>query len=460
MATRNRDDFTQKTVLEIAKRAGWLCSFPGCRRSTVGATADDNNKAINVGTASHICAAARGGPRYDEKMPPAERRATTNGIWMCRDHGTAIDSTDSKFTVDELRMWKREAEDDARRRVLYGEGIPQGAVKKTDAGERLKIAAAADLEVFRRTAKWPSSSVPLTLQVQGFEEAVTTRALASAVTSLEDLILVAPPGMGKTSTLFQVAESMLADAKGTPVFVSLGDWATEDLDFLSSILRRPAFHEISEADFRQVAGQPGVALLLDGWNELDSNSRTRARVQIETLKAQLPELGVMVATRKQTMDVPLEGLVVELLPLNEAQQMEIATSVKSEEGEKIVDRAWRTPHVRQLITTPLYLTALLSLPEGAEFPTTKEEILRGFVAAHEGNHANAEALQAVVEGFQLQYLEGLAVFGARNAQPSIPDSQARRSTSETSAVLVNDGQIAARPGPADVLGVLGGLFAN
>lgn len=454
MATRNRDDFTQKTVLEIAKRAGWLCSFPGCRRSTVGATADDNNKAINVGTASHICAAARGGPRYDEKMPSAERRATTNGIWMCRDHGTAIDSTDSKFTVDELRMWKREAEDDSRRRVLYGEGIPQGAVKKTGAGERLKVAAAADLEVFRRTAKWPSSSVPLTLQVQGFEEAVTTSALASAVTSLEDLILVAPPGMGKTSTLFQVAESMLADAKGTPVFVSLGDWATEDLDFLSSILRRPAFHEISEADFRQVAGQPGVALLLDGWNELDSNSRTRARVQIETLKAQLPELGVMVATRKQTMDVPLEGLVVELLPLNEAQQMEIATSVKGEEGEKIVDRAWRTPHVRQLITTPLYLTALLSLPEGAEFPTTKEEILRGFVAAHEGNHANAEALQAVVEGFQLQYLEGLAVFGARNAQPSIPDSQARRSISETSAVLVNDGQIATRPGPADVLGVL------
>ncbi|MDX6008408.1 NACHT domain-containing protein [Cupriavidus necator] len=441
-------------MLEIAKRAGWLCSFPGCRRATVGATADDNNKAINVGTASHICAAARGGPRYDEKMSSAERSATTNGIWMCRDHGTAIDSTDSKFTVNELRMWKREAEDDARRRVLYGEGIPQGAATKTDAGERLKVAAVADLEVFRRTAKWPSTSVPLTLEVQGFEESVTTRALASAVTSLEDLILVAPPGMGKTSTLFQVAESMLADATGTPVFVSLGDWATEDLDFLSSILRRPAFHGISEADFREVAGQPGVALLLDGWNELDSNSRKRARVQLETLKAQLPELGVMVSTRKQTMDVPLDGLVVELLPLNETQQMEIATAVKGEEGEKIVDRAWRTPHVRQLITTPLYVTALLSLPEGAEFPMTKEEILRGFVAAHERNHANAEALQAVVEGFQLQYLEGLAVFGARSAQPSISDNQARRSVSETSSVLFDDGQIAARPGPADVLGVL------
>ncbi|MFS8974488.1 hypothetical protein PO002_08260 [Cupriavidus necator] len=454
MATRNRDDFSQKTVLEIAKRAGWLCSFPGCRRFTVGATADDNSKAINVGTASHICAAAPGGPRFDENMSSAERSAATNGIWMCRDHGTAIDSTDSRFTVDELRMWKRKAEDDARRRVLYGEGIPQGAVTKTDAGERLRVAAIADLEVFRRTAKWPSTSVPLTLEVKGFEESVTTRALASAVSSLDDLILVAPPGMGKTSTLFQVAESMLADAKGIPIFISLGDWATENSDFISSILRRPAFQGISEADFRQVAGQPGMALLLDGWNELDLSSRKRARVQLETLKAQLPELGVMVSTRKQTMDVPLEGLVVELLPLNETQQMEIATSVKGEEGEKIVDRAWRTPHVRQLITTPLYLTALLSLPEGIDFPTTKEEILRGFIAVHESNHANAEALQAVVEGFQHEYLHGLAVFGARNAQPSIPDNQARRSVSDTSSALLDDGQIAIRPGPANVLGVL------
>jgi hypothetical protein len=47
--------------------------------------------------------AAPGGPRYDETMSPEERSSANNGIWMCRDHGKAIDSTDSEFTVERLR---------------------------------------------------------------------------------------------------------------------------------------------------------------------------------------------------------------------------------------------------------------------------------------------------------------------------------------------------------------------
>lgn len=75
---RNRDDFTANTRIRIAKRAGWLCSFPMCRRPTVGATSDGEGK-IDVGIAAHICAAAPGGPRYDEKMSPEERSSAKNG---------------------------------------------------------------------------------------------------------------------------------------------------------------------------------------------------------------------------------------------------------------------------------------------------------------------------------------------------------------------------------------------
>lgn len=455
MASRKRDNFTQATVVQIGKRAGWLCSFPNCRKFTVGATADDNEKSINTGTASHICAAAPNGPRFDESMSQTERSSARNGIWMCRDHGTAIDSTDSKFTTDELREWKKLAETDARRRVLEGEAPQQSPnLKPSDLVERLSAAARDDIEVFRRTAKWPSTHVPLTLKLENSEESVTAKGLANAATMLDDLIIVAPPGMGKTSTLLQVAEAMLADAQGTPIFVALGDWATEGTTLLESVLRRPAFQGVSEADFRQVAGQPGVALLLDGWNELDATARTRARVQISTLKAELPKMGVIVSTRKQSMDVPLEGLVVDLLPLTEAQQLEIGSAIKGVEGEKIVDRAWRTPGVRDLITNPLYLTTLLSLPDGVDFPTTKEEILRDFVASHEKDHANADALQAAAEGFQQEYLQGLAVLASRHASTAIADDEARRSISETSNSLSGDGQIAAKPRPNDLLGVL------
>lgn len=445
MAKNNRDDFSEKTKLQIAKRAGWLCSFPTCRTPTVGATSDGEGE-INIGTAAHICAAAPGGPRYDETMSPEERSSTKNGIWMCRDHGKAIDSTDPEFTVERLREWKRQVEIESWRRVLRDETLRKPTVATDmELAARIRTAAEADLMVFRQTVKWPSTSVALTLKVNGFDDPVTTSVLAGAVTSLDDLILVAGPGMGKTTTLFQIAQGVLATGNGMPFVVPLGDWATEGATVLESILKRPAFHGISENDFREAAAQPGVVLLLDGWNELDAQARTRARVQVARLKAELPELGLVISTRRQALDVPFGGTRVDLLPLNEEQQMQIAVAMRGD--AKIVDQAWRTAGVRELVTIPLYLTALLSLPENAPFPTTKEEVLRHFVSAHERDASRAEALRATVQGFQQDYLDGLAVFATQTANTAIADSNARRSIFETETLLADNWQIRSSRSP-------------
>ncbi|WP_027160797.1 hypothetical protein [Mesorhizobium sp. WSM1293] len=454
MASKNRDDFSEKTKLQIAKRAGWQCSFPTCRAPTVGATSDGEGE-INIGTAAHICAAAPGGPRYNEKMLPEERSSAKNGIWMCRDHGKAIDSTDPEFTVERLREWKRQAEIESWRRVLRND-VHRGPTIAEDVqlAQRVRAAAEGDLEVFRRTVKWPPTAVALMLKVDGFEEPVTTSALAGAVVSLDDLILVAGPGMGKTTTLFQIAEGVLASGNGTPIVLPLADWATEGATLLDSILKRPAFYGISENDFRKAAGQPGVILLLDGWNELDAQARTRTRVQVARLKAELPELGLVVSTRRQALDIPFEGARVDLLPLNEGQQIQIAAIIRGDAGVKMVDQAWRTTGLRELVTVPLYLAALLSLPEGGPFPTTKEEVLRHFVLAHEKEVSRAEALHAAVHGFQHDYLDGLAVLATRTGNTSITETNARRSIFETETLLADNGQITIKPQPEAVLNVL------
>jgi hypothetical protein len=41
--------------------------------------------------------------------------------------------------------------------------------------------------------------------------------------------------------------------------------------------------------------------------------------------------------------------------------MEIARAMHGAAGERLIDEAWRTAGVRELVTIPLYLTALLSL---------------------------------------------------------------------------------------------------
>lgn len=454
----NRDDFTQATKKRLAKQARYHCSNPRCRNLTSAPTSD-GSKEINIGVAAHICAAAPGvgARRYRADMTPDQRKSQENGIWLCQDCAKAIDSDDPIFTEAFLHSWKQKHSEDMWRSVIdkvyFGPAMPPTV---SEISARFREAASADLGVFRRTSKWPGTNVALTLtlKVKHADEALSTRALADAVTIMDDLILVAAPGMGKTTTLFQIAESLLETGNSTPLIVPLGDWATDGDGLLASILKRPAFYGITEQNFRAVAENPGVVLLLDGWNELDAAARERARVQILALKAELPELGLVISTRRQALDIPFGGTRVDLLPLDDVQQMEIARGMRGDAGAHLVDQAWRTAGVRELVTIPLYLTALLSLPEGAPFPTTKEEVLSRFVATHEQEARRAAVLHAVALGFQQDYLDSLAVFATTTANTAITDSNARKSVAETARVLIADGQMTTATQPDTLLDTL------
>lgn len=447
MATR-RDNFSEKTRTQIARLVGGLCAYPGCRAATFGATADGMG-VLDIGIAAHICAAAPGGPRYDEQMSSTERSSAANGVWMCADHGRAIDVDPKFYTVEKLRAWKREAEHEAFLRVTRH---PTAVTIPPDLGEIYR-AVRADLDVLRKMARWPSSSIALTLKVDGFDEPMTTSGLAAAVQQIEDLILTAPPGTGKTTTLLQIAESVLHEGNGAPIFVSLGDWASDARGILDSVLARSTFAAVSEAEFRAAAAHGNVVLLLDGWNELDTTARKRARIELERLKAEIPRLAYVISTRRQALDVPLTGKRVDLLALSETQQLAIAQALGGDAGAAMLDRAWRTPGVRDLVEIPLYLTVLLSLGD-APFPETKEELLRRFVAAHEAEARRAEVLVRDAKGQQETFLTDLAIFATRTANTAVSDTDARRTLSSAMTVLIEDGQISGRADPGELLATL------
>ena len=108
---KNRDDFSEATKQNAAKRVGYRCSFKDCDRPTVGASLENKNKASSIGVAAHICAAAPGGPRYDASMSADERKDISNCIWMCQNHAKLIDTDEIKYTAALLRQWKQEAEE-------------------------------------------------------------------------------------------------------------------------------------------------------------------------------------------------------------------------------------------------------------------------------------------------------------------------------------------------------------
>lgn len=106
----NRDDFSSSTKELLANRVGRRCSNPNCRKLTCGAN-DDPTKITNIGVAAHICAAAKGGPRFDPNMSAEERKSFYNGIWLCQNCAKLIDSDTRRFTIELLSAWKQIAEE-------------------------------------------------------------------------------------------------------------------------------------------------------------------------------------------------------------------------------------------------------------------------------------------------------------------------------------------------------------
>lgn len=106
---RRADDFSEPVKRELALRVGHRCSNPDCEHGTAG-PAEDPERSINLGTAAHINAASKKGPRYKKEQTPEERRSIDNGIWLCAVCGRKVDSDKSKHTEELLRAWKQQAE--------------------------------------------------------------------------------------------------------------------------------------------------------------------------------------------------------------------------------------------------------------------------------------------------------------------------------------------------------------
>ena len=102
--------FSSKTKDILAKRVGFRCSNPNCRKLTCGAN-ESPEKVTNIGVAAHIAAAAKGGPRYDECMSPDERKSLSNGIWLCQSCSKLIDVDETRYPTEVLMKWKAIAED-------------------------------------------------------------------------------------------------------------------------------------------------------------------------------------------------------------------------------------------------------------------------------------------------------------------------------------------------------------
>ena len=128
--TMSRDDFSRRVLDTLSQRVGLRCSNPKCSAPTAGPRTE-SSASVNIGVGAHITAASPGGPRYDAKLTPSERKSIENGVWLCQSCGKLVDNDPSCYTAQVLRQWKRQAEDAARSALEQGSS-PETLEERTE----------------------------------------------------------------------------------------------------------------------------------------------------------------------------------------------------------------------------------------------------------------------------------------------------------------------------------------
>ena len=206
------------------------------------------------------------------------------------------------------------------------------------------------------------------------------------------IVLEAPAGRGKTTTLVQLASDVQAGQ--IPIFIDLPGWVASGRGILEFISGTPQFQArgLDAGALARAQNAEQLWFLLNGWNEIAESNSERAEQALRDLDLHFPRAGIVVATRTHHLVPPLPGAVrLRLLPLlrrERAAYLAARLGAKAPELQALLDAE---PVLDELTRTPFILSEVASLFEaGVPIPDTKIGVLGAVIELQErGEHRNA-----------------------------------------------------------------------
>jgi hypothetical protein len=289
-------------------------------------------------------------------------------------------------------------------------------------------------------------------------EVIDLASLQAALREGRRIVLEAPAGRGKTTTLIQLAERH-GDRDELAFLVDLPTWITSNIDLLEFIASMPAFRSrgVHAEDLARLYGSLHCTFLLNGWNEVSDSYSENAVLALAHLERNFPQAGIIVATRTHHIRPPLPGSFrTRLLPLSRRQRaeyLEQALSSRAEElgalidGERVLDDLTRTPMILAEVTT-IFLS-------GVPIPKTKVGVLAAVMRLLEQADEHRNYLERLpLTGYSRDYLAELAAQMMTQGDVTVGEERARSNVYSVSLRLNADGQIATLPEPAMILNTL------
>lgn len=271
------------------------------------------------------------------------------------------------------------------------------------------------------------------------------------------LVLEAPAGRGKTTTLVQLAKQGVGG--GLAFLIDLPAWARADLDILDFIARMPAFRsrKIDARNLAKLYQDVQFSFLLNGWNEVSEIHSEGAVVALRQLERNFPAAGIIVATRTHHVSPPLPGAFrVRLLLLTRSQRAEYLKQSLGSLADELGSKLDNNPTLDDLTRTPFILSEVTTIfQSGGVIPTTKIGVLDAVMRLMEQSDEHRSYLQTTpLTGHAEQYLTELATQLTMRGSTTITEEEARTIINIVSVRLKETGQFAMLSEPRSILNTL------
>lgn len=269
------------------------------------------------------------------------------------------------------------------------------------------------------------------------------------------IILEAPAGRGKTTTLVQIAQRTIAEG-GLGFPVDLPFWVRTGTEILQFVAQTPAFAKrgLDAKALHELRGTEPFFFLLNGWNEISEGTAESAVQALRELEQNYPSAGIIVATRTNRLRPPLPGAFrAQLLTLRRSQRDQYIVLALGKSANELATKLNNSRTLDELTRTPLILAEVTELfRRGSTIPTTKTAILGAVMRmVEESEEHNAFLQQGPLSGHAREYLSALSMAMTQNGAVEISEADGRAVVSSASVALQKAGQLVEQPEPMTVL---------
>lgn len=272
------------------------------------------------------------------------------------------------------------------------------------------------------------------------------------------IVLEAPAGRGKTTTLIQLAVEHRTVGR-VACLIDLPAWVRRNVGIFEFLAGMPEFQSrgLTANDLARVHQAKNLTFLLNGWNELAASESTAAAASIRNLERSFAAAGIVVATRAHPVAPPLPGSSrFRIQSLTGQERGEYLRGRLGEDATQFDEQLRANPVLDDLTRTPLILAEVVSLHEaGKAIPASKLGVLDAVTNLMEASEAHQAALaDAPLLGIGRYYLEELASSLVAGGGVQIAEATARSEISSSARALRDAGQIGTTPDPGTVLTAL------